>query len=135
MFLISFLVDVDLGYPTITLDRLIIAPSEYSDSVCLDVLKHEGRSKCQFICSVPADAYGGPNTLNIYWEFNSSVVGTTGAARQEVFLERDPPYALLTFDSFSVEMNGEYICHSSNNRSSDNEMVKVIGKFVHGISL
>lgn len=92
---------------------------------CVDSLS----SRCQFNCSVPADAYGNPTTLDIHWEFNSSVIRTTGAVRQEIALERSPPYALLIFDSFSEEMNGEYICHSSNDRSSDSATVKVIGKF------
>ena len=120
-----FLVDADLGPPTITLDRHVIAPSEYSDIDCVDSLG----SRCQFKCSVPEDAYGNPNTLDIHWEFNSSVIGTTGAVKQEIALERSPPFALLVFDSFSEEMNGEYICYSSNDHSSDSATVKAIGEF------
>lgn len=126
---VSFSVNLGSGPPTITLDRLIALPIEYSDSDCVDFLNNEEGSMCQFNCSVPADAYDGPNnTLSIYWEFNSEMVPLSGAIRQEIVLNRNPPHALLIFDHFSTTANGEYTCYSTNNHSSDSETVKIIGK-------
>ena len=124
----SFPSNIGTGPPNITLDRLLVAPIEYSESDCIDILNSEEGSTCRFNCSVPADAYAGPNTLSLYWEYDSEMVLLSGAIRQEIVLDGNPPHALLIFDHFSTNANGEYTCYSSNNYSSDRETVKIIGK-------
>ena len=125
----ALLVIAGVGPPTVTIDQDIIAPAAYSENDCSDSLNGDRESTCRVMCSVPTDAYNElENTLTIHWEFDSVRVPDTGAVRQEMNLEQDPPHVLLIFTSFNEEMNGDYHCLSNNTFGSDKKTVSIIGK-------
>ena len=127
--MLSSLAHVGVGPPIVTIDREIVAPSAYSDTVCSDSLDIDEESFCQVKCSVPADAYSEfDDTLTVHWEFESEIVPEMGTVRQKKYLRENPPHVLLIFSSFNEEMNGEYHCFSNNTNSDDMDTTRLIGK-------
>lgn len=84
---------------------------------------------------MPADAYSELGNLSIHWESTSITITDTGPVRQEVDINGESPHALLIFDSFNEEMNGEYTCFASNTHSDDDQAVTVIGKLAYELGL